>query len=158
VATPISINATIPPFQQGEVLWYNRSAEPQTGDLVLYTLPRVTGQGRTAAGNAANYVFQGQWIGRVIAMPGQTVSVQNGHWLVDGVKSESQPISAPSLSDGTRWNVPHGNFFVLPDGLVPAGARIDANTLRQVYITPRTQVAGRVYFRSLPLSQMSMLH
>ena len=158
VATPISINATIPPFQRGEVLWYSRVATPERGDLVVYTLPQLgVVAGHTAAGNNANYVFQGDWIGRVIATTGQKVTVNEGRWEVDGTASEWQPLT-PSLGDGSSWIVPEGQAFVLPEGLVPMGARIDTNTLKQIYFVPMTRIAGRLYFRSLPLSQMSTLN
>lgn len=158
VATPISINATIPPFEQGQVLWYSRWATPSIGDLVLYTLPQVRTTGRAAGGNAANYVFQGDWIGRVIAMPGQTVSMDQGRWFIDGGAGQWQPEHGPILNDGMSWVVPDGHAFVMPEGLVPAGATIDTGTLQQIFVIPTTRIAGRLYFRSLPLSQMATLY
>jgi Signal peptidase, peptidase S26 len=158
VATPIRINATIPPFEQGQVLWYNRSAAPERGSLVVYTLPTVRAAGRLPGGGAVNYVFQGDWIGRVIAMPGQTVSCDNGHWLVNGVLSKWQLTNGPSLNDSRSWHVPDGHVFVYPDGLVPAGTNLDTDILQQIYVIPTTRIAGELYFRSLPLSQMSTIH
>jgi len=157
VATPISINMTIPPFQQGEVLWYTRVATPSPGDLVLYTMPRVTAAGRMFGGNA-NYVFQGQWIGRVMAMSGQNVSVDKGRWLVDGMSNKWQPTDSPMLTEGTSWVVPDGHAFIFPEGLVPGGAQLDLGTLQQLYVVPVARIAGRLYFRSSPLSQLSILH
>jgi hypothetical protein len=148
VATPISINATMPPFQRGEVLWYTRWTTPARGDLVVYTLPRV---------GAGNYVFQGDWIGRVLAMPGETVSVENERWLIDGVEGEWQPPLHPSMRAGFSYIVPEDHLFLYPDGLIPWAAPLDAEDLRQMHVTPRTRVAGRLYFRSLPLSQMSLI-
>ncbi len=158
VATPISINATIPPFQQGEVLWYSRWVTPSAGDLVLYSLPRVTTAGRTVGGNAANYVFQGDWIGRIIATSGQTVSIGKGQWLVDGVASEWQPLSNPTFTEDMAWPVPEGSAFILPEGLVPEGAQLNLDILQQVYVIPVERIAGRIYFRSLPFTQMSTLN
>jgi hypothetical protein len=158
VATPISINATIPPFQQGEVLWYSRWATPTPGDIVVYTLPGVTVAGRTSDGQAANFVFAGNWIGRVMGMRGQRVSVNDGRWLVDGVVSKWQPMDRLAFQDGTSWLVPDNHAFVFPEGLVPVGAQIRPAALEEAFVVPMTRVAGRLYFRSLPLSQMSTLH
>jgi hypothetical protein len=158
IAIPIRIYASIPPFQQGEVLWYSRSATPVWGSLVLYTLPGVTVTGRTAAGNAANYRFQGDWIGRVVALPGQTVSVDNGRCLVDGVEVTMQPMAGPPLGTGGSLVVPDGHAFVLPEGLVPSGAQVNTNGLQQVFLVPTAQIFGRLYFRSWPLSRMSRLY
>jgi hypothetical protein len=157
VATPISINATIRPFQQGDVLWYSRWAEPSTGDLVVYTLPGLTIAGHMSGGQAANYVFAGNWIGQVMAMPGQKVSVNNGQWLVDGLVSKKQPMHRLAFLDGKSWVVPDGHAFVFPEGLVPAGAQIKTGALDEVFAVPITRIAGRLYFQSLPLSQMSTL-
>jgi hypothetical protein len=156
VATPIRINATIPPFQQGEVLWYSRLGTPERGDLVMYTLPTIRYAGRAAGGGAANYVFQGDWIGRVIATAGQTVGTKDGRWLVDGMASEWQPLT-PGFGDGSSWVVPQGHVLVLPEGLVPLGAAINNEVLGQIYFVPVARIAGRLYFRSLPFSQMALV-
>jgi hypothetical protein len=157
VATPISINATIPPFQQGEVLWYNRWAEPALGDLVVYTLPGIRVAGRMAAGANAQFVFQGPWIGRVVALPGQTVAVGDGVWFVDGLKCRWQSADIPAMRDANSWIVPHDHAFVLPEGLVQPGAQISFSELQAVYLVPNDRIGGRLYFRSLPLSQWSRL-
>ncbi len=157
VATPISINATIPPFQQGEVLWYNRWAAPTTGDLVVYSLPGTRLDGRTAGGQAANFVFAGNWIGRVLASPGQTVSVNDGSWSVDGLASEWQPPEKHAFLEGASWTVAGGHAFVFPEGLLPLGGQIEPRGLDEVFLVPMTRIAGRLYFRSLPLLRMSRL-
>jgi hypothetical protein len=148
VATPISINQSIPPFQRGEVLWYSRMSTPSHGDLVVFTAPSIT---------AGNYVIQGQWIGRVFAVSGQTVSVDKGQWLVNGVVSDWQLPLHPSLSEGYSCVVPQEHLYVYPDGLVPAAAPVNRDMLQSIYLVPMTRVAGRLYFRSLPFSQMTTL-
>jgi hypothetical protein len=148
VATPISINANIPPFQRGEVLWYSRIATPATGDLVVFTMPTL---------RSGNYILQGQWIGRVIAMPGQTVSVNKGQCYVDGVLSEWKPALHVSLNDGYTKVVPEGKLFVYPDGVVALNAPLSQDIIEQLYFVAVSRIAGQLYFRSLPLSQMSTL-
>jgi hypothetical protein len=140
------------------VLWYSRVATPAPGDLVLYTLPGLTVTGQYFRGNNANYVFQGQWIGRIIAAPGQTVSRDDaGRWMVDGVVTAWQPLTSPSLDGVRSWKVPEGFVFVMPDNLLPPGAPFPEDALRQIYLVPAMRIAGRLYFRSLPLLQMSRL-
>jgi hypothetical protein len=96
----------------------------------------------------------------VIAVAGQTVSVAKGRCLVDG-KATEPPISLhPSLTDGYSKVVPEGQLFIYPDGLAATGATgapLSSDMVQQIYLIPTSRVAGRLYFRSLPLSQMTRL-
>ena len=157
VATPIQINHTIPPFQQGDVLWFSRRSIPERGELVLYSLTRLTSAGRTEAGHAANFVFEGDWIGRIIANAGESVSLKQGQLLVDGAVSEWQPAAMQNTNADTTWTIPEGHALVFPEGLVPDGARLKVETLKMLYDVPLVRLRGHVYFRSLPLSRMAIL-
>jgi hypothetical protein len=125
--------------------------------LVMYRLPRTQIAGRQLGGGAANYLFQGDWIGRIIATQGQQVSIDNGKWLVDGIISKWQPTNIASFQDGTSWTIGDGRAFILSEALVNAGAQINPAELESVFVLPLSSIAGRLYFRSLPLSQMSVL-
>ena len=157
VATPIQINHTIPPFQRGDVLWYSQRSTPERGELVLYSLTRVTSAGHTEAGHAATFVFEGDWIGRIIANAGESVSLKQRQLLVDGVVSEWQPAAMQNTNADTTWTIPEGHALVFPEGLVPDGAQLKVETLKMLYDVPLVRIRGHVYFRSLPLSRMAIL-
>jgi hypothetical protein len=157
VATPIRIEYTIPPFERGDVVWYNRWETPSKGDMVIYTLAPLATAGRTANGYAAQFRFQGDWIGRLIAKSGQTVAVDNGHWIVDGVSGPLQSGEGVAIAASASWVVPENHAVIVPDGLVQRGARVDLSTLQQLYLVPKSQIFGRVYFRSLPFTRMGVV-
>jgi hypothetical protein len=157
VATPIRINHNLLPYQEGDVLWYNRSAALSTGDLVLYEIPPTSVRGRTEAGHAANFTFRDQWINRVLAVPGQQISWDKGQLLVDGIPSLWQPNLGLHSNLSEAFVVPDDHFLIAAGNLVPAGAQLDSATWRRLCVVPRSSIQGRVYFRSLPLDRMSML-
>ena len=157
VATPVRINRTIPPFHLGDVLWYSRGANAERGELVLYSLTTLRTAGRTAAGQAANYVFEGDWMGRVIATAGENISLKQGKWYLNGTVTELLPITPQIAEAAAAWTIPAGHALVFPEGLVPNGAQINIETLKSMYIVPLENIRGHVYFRSLPLSRMAIL-
>jgi hypothetical protein len=157
VATPIQINHTLPPYQEGDVLWYSRSADLSPGDLVLYEVPRTSLHGRTEAGHAANYILRDQWINRVLAMPGQQIAWNKGLLLVDGIPSPWQPNLGFGSNYSESFVVPDDHVLIATGDLVPAGAQLDPTAWRKLSVVPRTSIQGRVYFRSLPLGRMSVL-
>lgn len=173
VATPVRINQTIPPFAQGDVLWYNREAEPVAGDIVLYDVPHLQ---INDAANHRTFVFDNQWISRIVALEGQTVEWKNGVLLVDGTPSEWQPSGAADVSewrgyvhdrpvplqpggavaaapDGT-WVVPAKSVCILADSLVPPGANLGIGQWQTISTVPESRIRGQVFFRSYPFWRM----
>lgn len=155
VTSPFRVVAPMPPFQVGDVLWYNRLGTPSTGDLVLYNVPRSRMQGRTARGNPAQFVVQGQRVNRLVAEAGQFVRWKDGQLLVDGTVCAWQPRSSVGFVDGAEFHVRPGYVFVLPDNLIPQG-RVRARPWQSMLV-PRSEISGTVFFRSLPWHRMSAL-
>jgi Signal peptidase, peptidase S26 len=157
VATPIQITQTVGQFAGGDVLWYNRSADIVPGDVVYYRVPPTDVRGRTENGHAANFVFRDAWINRVVALEGQQVSWKDGALLVDGEPVPWQIRGRFAASVCPPFTVLPGKVLIPPGDLLPPGADMRADTWQRLSMVPRSDVYGRVYFRSSPLSRLSTI-
>lgn len=92
-----------PTLQDGEYILVNRLAykigNPVRGDIVVFSFPMDPRQ---------------DLIKRVIGLPGESISVQDGKVMIDGVPLEEPYIAAPPIYNDT-WVVPEGQLFVLGD-------------------------------------------
>jgi signal peptidase I len=92
-----------PSLANGEYILVNKLAyrlgEPVRGDIIVFSFPLDPAQ---------------DLIKRVIGLPGETVSVQNGQVSVNGTVLDEPYIAASPLYNGT-WVVAEGQLFVLGD-------------------------------------------
>ena len=92
-----------PSLENGEYILVNKLAyhvgEPARGDIIVFSFPRDPSQ---------------DLIKRVIGLPGDEVSVQDGKVIVNGLQLEEPYIAAPPIYNGS-WQVQAGNLFVLGD-------------------------------------------
>jgi signal peptidase I len=92
-----------PSLDNGEYILVNKLAyrlgEPARGDIVVFSFPLDPAQ---------------DLIKRVIGLPGETVSIQNGQVTVNGVPLNEPYIAASPIYNGT-WVVTDGQLFVLGD-------------------------------------------
>ena len=92
-----------PSLDNGEYILVNKLAyrlgEPARGDIVVFSFPLDPEQ---------------DLIKRVIGLPGETVSIQNGQVSVNGVLLSEPYIAASPIYNGT-WVVTDGQLFVLGD-------------------------------------------
>lgn len=92
-----------PSLENGEYILVNKLAyrigEPQRGDIVVFSFPLDPNQ---------------DLIKRVIGLPGETITVQEGKVSVNGILLEEPYIAAPPFYNGT-WVVNEGQLFVLGD-------------------------------------------
>ncbi len=153
VALPIAINQSTMDFHTGDVLWVNQIATPGVGDYVLYETNGMRVGGTGGYGNPI-YAIQGQRLGRVVAIEGQTVAWADGHLTVDGAASVHQPHHGIPIPP-TRLAA--GTVFVLPDNLgVPTGL-LDAEQFVALSSVSRSRVQGKVYMRTHPFSRFTLL-
>ena len=114
-----------PTLQDGEYILVNKLAykfsEPQRGDIIVFVFPVNPEE---------------DLIKRIIGIPGDTVSIQDGVLTVNGAVVDEPYINAPPVYNGT-WQVPEGNLFVLGDN------RNDSRDSHQWGLLPMENVIGR---------------
>ena len=92
-----------PSLHDGEFVVINRLAyrwaSPERGEIIVFRYPLDQ---------------ERRFIKRIIGLPGDKVSVQQGRVMVNGFEIEEPYINAPPIYDG-EWVVEEGRFFVLGD-------------------------------------------
>lgn len=128
-----------PTLQDGEYILVNRLAykigQPERGDIVVFSFPMDPKQ---------------DLIKRVIGLPGETVSVQEGKVLVNSVPLEEPYIAAKPNYDGT-WQVPEGQLFVLGDN------RNESKDSHEWGLLPMENVVGRAILIYWPPTQWQLI-
>ena len=128
-----------PTLQDGEYILINRLAykigNPVRGDIVVFSFPMDPKQ---------------DLIKRVIGLPGETVSVQDGKVMINGVPLEEPYIAAPPIYNGT-WEVPEGQLFVLGDN------RNESKDSHEWGLLPMENVVGRAILIYWPPTQWQVI-
>jgi hypothetical protein len=145
--------ADAPPFAAGDVILYSRRAYntsgPAPGDVVLF---RDESRRPVAAnGHARVYQGAGDWVDRVLAVPGSTVSCRNGELLVDGRPSAWRPLNANVLPDQPELRVPEGMYYIVPSTNAAALPFIGSPQWRDACLHPRNEIIGKVLVRHYPI-------
>jgi signal peptidase I len=116
---------------------------PQPGDIVVFHPPEQL--------YPYGYSAQQAFIKRVVAVPGQTVTVTGQRVYVDGVPQTEPYIQAPPAYEMVPVQVPPGGVFVLGDN------RNDSNDSHVWGILPQANIVGRALIRFWPLEQWQWL-
>lgn len=161
VAQPFEVEqeSMVPTVNPGEYVLIDKISphfnDYQRGDIVVFQPPEGFGQGGVP------------FIKRVIGMPGDTVSLENGHVFVQQpggspVRLEEPYIvrtidggTAPTLpkdSEGTTsWTVPAGAYFVMGDN------RPNSQDSRFFGVVDRELIVGRAWLRYFPLDRVGFV-
>jgi len=128
-----------PTLQDGEYILVNRLAykigQPARRDIVVFSFPMDRNQ---------------DLIKRVIGLPGETISVQEGKVLVNGVPLEEPYIAAPPIYHDT-WVVPDGQLFVLGDN------RNESKDSHEWGMLPVENVVGKAILIYWPPAQWQLI-
>ena len=128
-----------PTLQDGEYILVNRLAykigNPVRGDIVVFSFPMDPRQ---------------DLIKRVIGLPGESISVQDGKVMINGVPLEEPYIAAPPIYNGT-WEVPEGQLFVLGDN------RNESKDSHEWGLLPVENVVGRAILIYWPPPQWQVI-
>lgn len=118
----LSMNPTL---QHGEYVLVSRlsykTGVPERGDIIVFSFPMDQKQ---------------DLIKRVIGLPGETIDINNGEVLVNGVKLDEPYIAQSPVYIG-EWTVPEGQLFVLGDN------RNDSKDSHQWGLLPIENVIGK---------------
>ena len=141
-----------------------RNADPQRGDLVLFTNPN----------NRREF-----WIKRVIALAGDTVAVKDGNLYVNGVKLSLESIGPGAVSGATGQIFDEGNngakyrIFISQGHPAPDFAEItvpknecfvmsdnrnEARDSRYLGPIPITGILGKFDYRYWPIASAGKIH
>lgn len=141
-----------PTFQSSELVIVNRLAYRE---IDLSWLPgggKFRPFGKPEPGDVVVFLYQEQprerdFIKRVIAVPGQTVEVRDGHVYVDGRPLDEPYISAPPNYAMPKAVVPEGAVFVLGDN---RNNSFDSHLFGMV---DQSRLIGRAELRYWPLDR-----
>ena len=129
-----------PTLQDGEYILVNKLAykfsEPIRGDIVVFVFPINPEE---------------DLIKRIIGIPGDTISIQDGVLTVNGVVVQEPYINAPPAYNGT-WQVPVGELFVLGDN------RNDSRDSHQWGLLPIENVIGRAVLIYWPPEEWQVIN
>ncbi len=131
-----------------------RFTDYRRGDIVVFTPPSGYEQGGVP------------FIKRVIGVPGDVVSLSNGHVFVapeggqprqldeeylQTVNGEVIPTQPRDVQGTAEWTVPEGSFFVMGDN------RDQSQDSRVFGPIPRDLIVGRGWIRYFPIDRVSFL-
>ena len=110
--------------------------EPQPGDVVVFASP----------GDESR-----DFIKRIVAIPGQTIEIQNGALLIDGVARNEPYLDGRWAGNSTSQLVPERTFFVMGDN------RNNSYDSRSWGFLDQDLLVGRADFRYWPFDRFGMV-
>jgi len=144
VAEPfvVSGSSMLPDYHNKDYLIVDRisyqSHDPARGDVVVLKYPKDTSQ---------------FFIKRIIGLPGETVTCQNGKVEIEETNGENLELNEPYLAPGTPTTNCHpkqvlgsDEYFVLGDN------RLFSSDSRVWGILPKDDIVGKVWLRVFPLN------
>ena len=112
-------------------------SEPKRGDIILFTPPVSDVD---------------QFIGRIVGLPGETISIKDGGVYIDGkILTEKYLLSAKSTKPGTfleenkPYKIPENSYFVMSDD------REVLNDSRQWGPVNKSSISGKAWIHHWPL-------
>jgi signal peptidase I len=127
-----------PTLQNGEFVLVNRLAykfgDPERGDIIVFR----------------SLVAPEDLIKRVIGLPGDTISVEDGIVTINSIVVNEAYIAATPYYSGT-WTVPAGNLFVLGDN------RNDSSDSHSWGFLPMENVIGKAVLVYWPFNNFMVL-
>lgn len=136
-----------PNFHDGEYLLTDKISyrlnTPQRGDVVVFKAPPT---------------FDDEFIKRIIAVPGDTVSVRAGKVIVNDKEINEDYIpetyftySGRFTAEGQTVTVPPDNYFVMGDN------REHSLDSRNIGFIPRDKITGRAWLVYWPVSEAGIV-
>ena len=137
-AVEVSDDGMAPMIREGDVILFDRLSKylisPKRGDILCYR-DDMTGMA---------------YVGRVIALPGETVAIVDGDVYIDGAYLSEAVYAVGKSMDMGEYTVPKGMWFLMPDAR--AHTKIDAEVL-SVGIA---RIIGCARLRVAPLNSVNL--
>jgi hypothetical protein len=144
VARPVVIQQPASPLHVDDVLLVNRWKSPGVGDVVLFVLPR-----QTIEGNHRRTIITGDRVDRIVAGPGDRVSIADGKLQLNGQDAVFQPLNPARIPQSLNIVVPRGNWLIIPT----TDAMLDTALMMNAAVIPANHVEGVVWWRSHPFTR-----
>jgi signal peptidase I len=130
-----------PSFEDGQRVLVSKAtyyfSEPERGDVLIFQPP----------GNK-----QGDFIKRVIALPGDTIEVKKGSIYINGSRLEENYIKdAPSYTL-EKQKIPEKSYFVLGDN------RNNSSDSHNGWFVPRENIIGKAWLSIWPPNKWGLVH
>jgi signal peptidase I len=129
-----------PSFFEGERLLVSKASyffgEPKRGDVIVFEPP---GQ------------RNGDYIKRVIALPGDMVEINSGTVYVNGSPLEEPYIVHPPQYTCQEQEIDDNSYFVLGDN------RSNSNDSHTGWLVPRENIVGKAWFSIWPPSSLGLV-
>lgn len=146
--TSVSGSSMEPNFSDHDYLLVNKQAyafarEPQRGDVIVFQshLKDEAGQEK-------------KLIKRIVALPGELVSVENGRVYINGEELQ-EDYTADGVTDGITYpvRVPEGSYFCLGDN------RLNSKDSRDLSVgfVSESQIVGKVSLRLYPFTKIGWI-
>jgi signal peptidase I len=132
-------SSMVPTLTDGQFVMVNRLiyrySDPDHGDVVVFHYPRDPDQ---------------EYIKRIIGLPGDTVTITNGHVYINGQEIDEPYIAASTRTSG-EWQVPGDHIFVLGDN------RNNSQDSRNFGFVSMENVIGKAIFIYWPPDNWSLI-
>ena len=136
-----------------------RFSSPQRGDIIVLHPPtslvcavaQAPGQPCPQGNGREASVY---FIKRIVGLPGERLSVRDGHPVINGRELSNEPYTAPCPSNVPACNlpdpitIPKGYYFVMGDN------RGNSDDSRYWGPVPRSWIVGRAFFTYWPLNRI----
>lgn len=160
IATPNEVkgHSMDPTFKHGELLLTNKIVQLLGGDSGIGKIVGDYNRGDIVI--FKDSVSGEDFIKRVIAKDGDTISIQKGYVYVNEQKLEEEYLPAGRttntgtfIEEGETLRVPNNSYFVMGDN---RGNSKDSRDSTVGFID-RSQMRGRVFFRYWPLNRLGLI-
>ena len=139
-ATQLENAGMAPEIREGDLVAFARTAYfaalPERGDVVLYT-PRGKVDG---------------WVGRVIGLPGERVSIDSGRVIVNSRRLIESYVTEPSSDKMEELTLPGGEYLILADNRVKS-----IGDSRRRGPVPRAFIAAKASMCYWPLNRIHII-
>jgi signal peptidase I, bacterial type len=123
-----------------------RTHSPREGDIVVFNRPSTW------------QISDKVLIKRVIGLPGDTVSLRDGHVFINGLELDEPYVNkacgahpTQPLTNVTSWRVPGNDVFVMGDN------RCQSDDSRQFGPVPESDIIGRAFAIIWPLNRIGLI-